>query len=122
MEEGKVTAVGVEEVPCGETPRSAKIASRGISTADDAASFLSAGIGDVMTGKVKERTFNSACNAMGKLLKVHDMKMKHQDRVKSDSPLVLAEPSDSERTRKELRRQELERELAALNGCERVEG
>ncbi len=121
----QVASVGGKDAPEIEAAQSAAIASRGIRTADDAANFLSALIGDVMTGDVREKTANSACNAMGKLLKVVDMKHRFAGEPNADGgpkPLKLADPTDSRRSLEMTRRQQLQRELAELDARERVAG
>lgn len=95
MAKGKNATVGVEAGERGPAARSVAVASGGIYTADDAANFLSALIGDVMTGAVPEKTANSACGAMRGLLRVVDMKERYanrKDRPGSGS-LRIAEPT-----------------------------
>lgn len=98
--------------PEGETPRSVRLAADGILTADHAANFLSALIGDTMTGAVREKTANSACNAMGKLLKTVDMQ--HRYGGEDKRPLKLADPCAGRPSALDARRAELLKELAAL--------
>lgn len=69
-------------------PRSVEIASSGIRTAHDAASFLSAIIGDVMTEAVPVRIANCGINAMGKLLKVAELQQRY-GKVEGNQPADL---------------------------------
>lgn len=121
MATGTTAAVADPPAGDGETPRSTRIASRGIRTADDAANFQAALLGDIMTGLVQVKVANSACNAMGKLLKIVDMKHRYGGEPGSDpKPLKLADPADGERAAVEDRRKELMREVAELDARERA--
>lgn len=118
MATGKEPAVGVPEGDGGEAPRSVGIASRGIRTAGDAANFLSALIGDVMTEAVPTKIANTACNGMGKLLKVVDMQQRY-GKPKDGEPekmLVLADPTDARRAAEQTEREQLLARLAELDG------
>lgn len=68
-----------------EVPRSVSIASSGIRDDQDAAEFLSAVIGDVMTQSVSVRIANTSVNALGKLLKLVDMRHRYGDPEKARS-------------------------------------
>jgi hypothetical protein len=122
MSKAQIAAVVDEASPGGETPRSVQIASRGIRTDRDAANFQSALLGDLMTGRVKEKTSNAACNVMGKLLKIQDLSQRYAaDPDHAGRQVVLADPDDSDRKAGEIecRRESLRRELAALDAGER---
>ena len=119
MAPGKDAAVGDKNGPGEPPPRSTQIASRGIRTADDAANFQAALLGDIMTGAVQVKVANSACNAMGKLLKIVDMKHRYAGEGDSAKTLKLADPTDERRAVTQ-RRQDLERELAELTARERA--
>lgn len=115
MAKSTVAPMGDENAPEGPTPRSVQIASRGIRTADDAANFQSALLGDVMTGSVTEKRSNAACNAMGKLLKIVDMKHRYGgDSRENNKPLQLADPDDASRAGIEAKKAKLKAELAQL--------
>jgi hypothetical protein len=68
---------GPDDSPLVEVPRSVQIASRGIRTDHQAAEYLSALVTDVMTDRVTEKRANTACNVMGKLFKVVEMRHKY---------------------------------------------
>lgn len=98
-------------------PRSVQIASRGIRTDVDAANFFSALTSDIMTEGVKVKTANAACNAMGKLLKIVDMRQRYGNGEQSshDKPVLrLADPDDESREHDDRRRMLLE-ELARID-------
>lgn len=116
MADGKDATLGDKATPGGPPPRSVQIASRGIRTADDGANFQAALIGDIMTGDVKEKTANAACNAMGKLLKIVDMQQRYSNTPgEQPKPLILADPNDTSRAGVEAKRAKLRAELAELD-------
>ena len=109
-------AVGDKETAGGPPPRSVQIASRGIRTAEDGANFQAALIGDIMTGDVKEKAANAACNAMGKLLKIVDMQHRYSNAPgEPPKPLILADPNDTSRAGIEAKKAKLKAELAELD-------
>lgn len=67
---GKKAAVKVE-------PESLRIASKGIRTAHDFSNFMSALMGDLISGRVTPNVGNATCNAGGKLLKAAEMQVKY---------------------------------------------
>lgn len=73
----EVAPASGEEADRGQTPRSVQIASEGIRNSAQAKGFLSALISDVMTESVSPKKANTACNAMGKLIKVADLERQH---------------------------------------------
>ena len=76
----------------GGVPRSVEISSRGIRTADDAANFTSAIIGDLMAGTVQPRVASGAASQMRNLLRIHEMKQRYGGSPGADAkPLKLAE-------------------------------
>ena len=91
--------------------RSVQIASSGICTDRDAADFLSALIGDVMSGAVPTRVASTSVNAMGKLLKVVEMRHKYGNPEDQSRVLELTREADPRASK----RQQLLRELAALD-------
>jgi len=50
---------------------------RGIRTGSDFASFMSALMGDILSGRVTPSVGNAACNAGGKMLKVVEMQYRY---------------------------------------------
>lgn len=66
-----------EAVAPVEVPRSVQIASRGVRDDASAFDFLSALIADVMTDKVHHRTANTTINALGKMQKLADMRLRY---------------------------------------------
>lgn len=107
----------VQESHPAPIPRSVQIASRGIRTDVDAANFFSALTSDIMTEEVKVKTANAACNSMGKLLKVVDMRLKHGSPTEANErPLLrLADPDGDGEI--DFRRKQLLEELAALDAA-----
>ena len=93
------------------TPLSVEIASRGIRNDQNAGDFLSALIGDVMTEAVAPRLANTSINAMGKLLKVVEMREKFGRPEGVDKGLILSGIPDTI----EIRRKKL---LADKNAVE----
>ena len=100
--------------PDGETvaaePKSVGIASRGIRTDRDAAEYLSALIGDVMTQTVPTRVASTGVNAMGKLLKVVEMRHKYGNPEDQSRTLQLL---DDRQTAEEKRLREEEDQTLA---------
>jgi hypothetical protein len=115
-EREKEVSAGTGNAPDGkalaalETPKSVQIAAEGIRDDRQAAEFLSALIGYVLTQSVTVRTANTAVNGMGKLLKLVEMRQKYGDPDKSRA-LHLLPPRDG----REQRRAALQRELAELD-------
>lgn len=60
-----------------ESPRSLKIAERGIKTSHDFADLMSALMSDLIDGRVAPNVGNSTCNAGGKLLRVVELQYKY---------------------------------------------
>lgn len=112
------------------TPRSVEIASRGIRNDQNAGDFLSALIGDVMTEAVAPRLANTSINAMGKLLKVVEMREKFGRPEGVDKGLVLSGPVNTVEQRRQRLLEEkealaahnaaVEAELAGLNASGKV--
>ena len=59
------------------SPRSAKVAAKGIKTSHDFANLMSALMSDLIDGRVAPTIGNATCNAGGKLLKVVEMQIKY---------------------------------------------
>ena len=82
-----------------KAPRSLDIASRGIRTGHDFASFMSALMSDLIEGRVTPNIGNAACNAGGKLLKVVEMQYRYgttgKDGVKRTLTLALESSEES---------------------------
>jgi hypothetical protein len=70
-------------------PVSLAIAERGISTGNDFAAFMSAMMGDLISGRLSPGVGNAACNAGGKLLKVVELQMKYGTQSATNGPKVL---------------------------------
>lgn len=100
-----------------EAPRSVEIASSGIRDDHQAAEYLSALIGDVMTDRVSVRIANTGVNAMGKLLKLVEMRQKYGQPENARSLDLVGGG-----TRKPTRREQLMRELEELDASEKVVG
>ena len=77
-----------EVVPARE-PRCLPIASRGIETGSDFAGFMSALISDVVESNVTPQIANAAVNAVGKLLKVVEMRFKYGQTMGKNKPKEL---------------------------------
>ena len=58
-------------------PKSMEVARQGIRDGADFANFMSALIGDIVSGRINPVMANAACNAGGKLLKVVEMEHKY---------------------------------------------
>lgn len=109
-EDGKALA------PVEETPKSIAIAARGIRDDQDAAEYLSALIGDVMTQAVPVRTANTGVNAMGKLLKLVEMRQKYGDPEKTRSLHLVHRPEEETQALRKL----LLKQLAELDASGEV--
>lgn len=59
------------------SPRSARVAAKGIRTGHDFANLMSALMSDLIDGRVAPNIGNATCNAGGKLLKVVEMQIKY---------------------------------------------
>lgn len=75
----EIEGTSANGTPVGEngTPRSLAISERGIRTGSDFAGFVSALMGDIISGRVTPSVGNAACNAGGKLLKIVEMQYKY---------------------------------------------
>lgn len=71
------TARGKKVAKESQRPRSAEYAARGIKTANDFASLMSALMSDLIEGRVPPGVGNATCNAGGKLLKITEMQYKY---------------------------------------------
>lgn len=100
-----------------ETPASVAIASRGIRDDQDAAEYLTSLIGDVMTEKVPVRIANTGINAMGKLLKLVDMRQKYGSPEKTRSIRLVQDEVVTEAPSSDDRRRALLEELAAIDAA-----
>lgn len=70
--------------------RSAPIAAKGIRTADDFKSLMSAQMSDLIEGRIDPRVGNAVCNTGGKLLKVVEMQFKYgRPRRLGQSPALM---------------------------------
>ncbi len=58
-------------------PRSLSISERGIKTGGEFGAFMSALMGDIISGRVTPSVGNAACNAGGKMLKIVEMQYKY---------------------------------------------
>lgn len=97
-----------------QIPRSIQIASSGICTDRQAGEWLSALIGDVMTEVVPTRIAGTCVNAMGKMLKLVEMRHKYgQPEAQGKDLRLIPEPNNCDDAR-ENKRKALLRELAAL--------
>lgn len=119
MAEDKKPSVGDAASDGGETPLSVQIASRGIRTADDAANFQSALLGDLMAERVTVKKTNAACNVVGKLLKVVELQQKYGGAGENRKPLHMADPDDAARLAAEQKKAKLRAELAELEAAGR---
>lgn len=72
-----------------ETPKSLAIAERGIANSQQAIGFLSALIADGSAGRVTPGAMHAVCNAMGKMLHVVELEMRHGTAVGSGPTKVL---------------------------------
>lgn len=120
MAKNTTDAVAIPETD-STVPKSVKIASSGITTDQDAASFLSALIGDTLTNKVPVREANATINAMGKMLKLVELRHRYGSADGNGGSLKLVEelepvPETEQDRCKRIRKEELLRELAALEG------
>lgn len=78
-----------------EQPRCLSIATKGIQTAGEFASMMSALMSDVIEGNVTPQVSNAAVNAGGKLLKVVEMQLKYGTTI-DGSPRRLDLVSEAE--------------------------
>ena len=76
MAEEGTTAVATAPT-VAQRPRCLAVAERGIKTSYDFADFMSGLMSDAVEGRVSPGIVNAACNAGGKLLKVHEMQVKY---------------------------------------------
>ena len=74
--------------------RSVAIASSGLRTDTDAAEFLSALIGDLMTQAVPVRIGTASINAVGKMLKLVELRQKYGDPEKQRSLELVSSRED----------------------------
>ena len=100
-----------------EPPRSVAIASSGIRTDQQAGEFLSALIGDLMTQAIPVRIGTASINALGKMLKLVELRQKYGDPEKARSLELVA--SSREESIK-ARRQSLLAQLADLDASGKV--
>ena len=93
---GPVAAREDSEVASQETPRSLKIASKGVKTAGDFANLMSGLMSDLIEGRVTAQVGNATCNAGGKLLRVVELQYKYGTQPEKGAgqipSLVLAVP------------------------------
>jgi len=76
-------------------PRSLAIASKGITTGNDYALFMSAVMSDLIEGSITPSVGNAVCNAGAKLLRIVELQYRYG--VQGSSPekkLILAAPAD----------------------------
>lgn len=66
-------------------PRCAAVADAIVSSRDFA-NFMSALVGDIVTGRIGVREANAACNAGGKLLKIVELEHKYGRKVAATQP------------------------------------
>ena len=79
-------------VPAERAPKCVAVADAGIDTAKQFGGFMSALMGDVVTGRIAPQIANAACNAGGKLLKIVDMQHRYGKRSEdgqAEMPLLV---------------------------------
>ena len=76
IRKGKKNADGSKALVKG-TPRSLKVAEKGVKTGHDFANLMSALMSDIIEGRVTPSVGNATCNAGGKLLKVVEMQYRY---------------------------------------------
>lgn len=108
----KVVAQGPspEAVVATKIPRSVAVASGGIRTTRDAGNVLSAIVTDVLSGDLQPKIANVAVSAIGKMVAVKELALKHGGEA---GTVTLAD--DAPVDAKSRRRLELQEELARLN-------
>jgi hypothetical protein len=88
------------QVAAVKTPRSLAIGAKGVSTAGDFASMMSALMSDLIDGSVTPGVGHAVCNAGGKLLRVVELEHRYGSReAEPQQPrrtLVLAPPEPAQ--------------------------
>lgn len=69
------------------SPKCLKIAEKGIKDDRDLSRYLSASIGDIVSGRITNQVANSACRGVNSLLRVAELRIKHG----------IADPVESQR-------------------------